>query len=136
MGGLLIEQALVNAHNNPKYTSIKNATKGLAFFATPHDGGEWKRVTLGKLTAKIAISAGFQKGDNVVEVLHKGSIFTDVLKEHWRHQLLEYDIVSFWGARDNVSSRGNGYLSVLIPHGRLFQWKVRDSDYLETVRMW
>ncbi|KAK1762400.1 hypothetical protein QBC33DRAFT_623724 [Phialemonium atrogriseum] len=102
MGGLLIEQALVNAHNNPKYTSIKNATRGLAFFATPHDGGEWKRVTMGKLTANIAISAGFQKGDNLVEVLHKGSIFTDVLKEHWRHQLLEYDIVSFWGARDNI----------------------------------
>ncbi len=26
LGGLLIEQALVNAHNNPKYTHIRNAT--------------------------------------------------------------------------------------------------------------
>lgn len=26
LGGLLIEQALVNAHNNPKYLEIKNAT--------------------------------------------------------------------------------------------------------------
>ena len=33
MGGLLIKQALINAHNNPKYTSIKDATTRLAFFA-------------------------------------------------------------------------------------------------------
>jgi hypothetical protein len=26
LGGLLIEQALINAHNNPKYTHIKNST--------------------------------------------------------------------------------------------------------------
>jgi len=36
MGRLLIKQALINAHNNLKYTLIKNATKGLAFFATLH----------------------------------------------------------------------------------------------------
>ncbi len=36
MGGLLIKQALINVHNNPKYTPIKDVTTGLAFFATPH----------------------------------------------------------------------------------------------------
>ncbi|PVH72159.1 hypothetical protein DL98DRAFT_539475 [Cadophora sp. DSE1049] len=41
MGGLLIKQASINAHNNPKYTPIKDATTGLAFFATPHHGGDW-----------------------------------------------------------------------------------------------
>jgi hypothetical protein len=40
ISGLLIKQALINAHNNPKYTSIKDATTGLAFFATPHNGGD------------------------------------------------------------------------------------------------
>jgi alpha-beta hydrolase superfamily lysophospholipase len=38
IGGLLIKQALINAHNNPKYTPIKNATTGLAFFATLYYG--------------------------------------------------------------------------------------------------
>jgi hypothetical protein len=42
IGGLLIKQALVNAHNNRKFTPIKDATKGLAFFATPHNGMNWK----------------------------------------------------------------------------------------------
>jgi hypothetical protein len=53
--------------------------------------------------AKIAMAAGFQKGDNVLETLKDGSIFSDIMQEHWRHQLLKYDIISFWGVLDNVS---------------------------------
>lgn len=111
MGGLLVKQALINAHSNPKYTSIKTATSGLVFFATPHNGGDWKLVTLGTLASKIATTAGFQKGDDVVEVLKSGSMFSAIMNEHWRHQLLEYDIVSFWGALDTVSLaiRGTKY---------------------------
>lgn len=103
MGGLLIKQALINAHNNPKYTSIKEATTGLAFFATPHHGGNQMFVSLGSVVAKIATTAGFQKGDDVLETLKNGSIFSEIMQEHWRHQLLKYDIISFWGATDKVS---------------------------------
>jgi triacylglycerol esterase/lipase EstA (alpha/beta hydrolase family) len=103
MGGFLVKQALINAHNNPKYTPIKTATSGLAFFATPHNGGDWKLVSLGALASTIARKSGFQKGDDIIEVLKSGSIFSDIMQEHWRHQLLEYDIVSFWGALDYVS---------------------------------
>ncbi|KAH8910260.1 hypothetical protein BR93DRAFT_470807 [Coniochaeta sp. PMI_546] len=102
VGGLLVKQALINAHNNPKYTPIKAATSGLAFFATPHDSEDWKLVSLGTMAAKIATTAGFQKGDDVMKVLKCGSMFADILQEHWRHQLLDYDIVSFWGAFDDV----------------------------------
>lgn len=105
MGGLLIKQALINAHNNPKYTPIKDATKGLAFFATPHNGGDTMLVSLGGVTAKIATAVGFQKGDDVLETLKEGSIFSDIMHEHWRHQLLEYDIISFWGALDGIVPR-------------------------------
>lgn len=105
MGGLLIKQALINAHNNRKYASVKNATSGLVFFATPHNGGDWKLVSLGGITSKIAATAGFQKGDDIMEVLKSGSMFSDIMHEHWRQQLLEYDIVSFWGAQDGVSNQ-------------------------------
>jgi hypothetical protein len=104
MGGLLVKQALINAHNNPKYTPTKIATSALAFWATPHNGGDWKLVSLGGLAAKVAIAAGFQKGDDVLETLKNGSIFSDIMQEHWRHQLLQYDIISFWGGLDNVSN--------------------------------
>jgi triacylglycerol esterase/lipase EstA (alpha/beta hydrolase family) len=103
MGGLLIKQALINAHNNPKYTPIKDATTGLAFFATPHRGGDWKLVSLGGVVAKIATAVGFQKGDDVLETLKNGSIFSEIMQEQWRHQLLHYHIISFWGGLDKVS---------------------------------
>jgi len=105
IGGLLIKQALINAHNNPKYTPIKDATTGLAFFATPHQGGDAMLVSLGSLVIKIATTVGFQKGDDVLETLKSGSIFSEIMQEQWRHQLLKYDIISFWGALDNVSRR-------------------------------
>lgn len=102
MGGLLIKQALINAHNNPKYTPIKDATTGLAFFATPHNGGDRMLVSLGGMVAKIATALGFQKGDDVLETLKSGSIFSEIMQQHWRHQLLKYDFISFWGAVDEV----------------------------------
>lgn len=103
MGGLLIEQALINAHNNPKYTSIKDATSGISFFATPHLGGDRRLVDLGNVAAKVATKAGFSKGESVMETLKRGSVFSEILQEHWRHQLLSYNLVSFWGAHDSVS---------------------------------
>ncbi|KAI6086287.1 hypothetical protein F4821DRAFT_238882 [Hypoxylon rubiginosum] len=107
MGGLLIKQALINAHNSPDphYKSIKEATSGLIFFATPHNGGDQMLVTLGGLAAKMAKSLGFRKGDNLVKVLESGNMFSDIMSEHFRHQLLAYDIVSFWGASDDIVSR-------------------------------
>jgi triacylglycerol esterase/lipase EstA (alpha/beta hydrolase family) len=102
MGGLLIKQALINAHNNPKYTPIKDATTGLAFFATPHNGGDRMLVSLGGMVAKIATALGFQKGDDVLETLKSGSIFSEIMQQHWRHQLLKYEFISFWGAVDEV----------------------------------
>lgn len=103
MGGLLVKQALINAHNNPKHIPVKDATVGIAFFATPHHGGDRMLVSLGGLAAKIAIGLGFKKGDNVLETLKDGGIFSDFMGEHWRHQLEKYQIVSFWGALDGVS---------------------------------
>lgn len=102
MGGLLIKQALINAHNNPKYTPIKDATTGLAFFATPYNGGDRMLVRLGGMVAKIATALGFQKGDDVLETLKSGSIFSEIIQQHWRHQLLKYEFILFWGAVDEV----------------------------------
>ncbi|KAF7173966.1 hypothetical protein CNMCM6106_008069 [Aspergillus hiratsukae] len=105
LGGLLIKQALINAHNNEKYTPIKDATVGLAFFATPHDGADETLVKLGNAAAKLAESLGFRKGDNILETLKSGSIFTDIMQDNWRHQLPNYDIRSFWGTLDDIVPR-------------------------------
>ncbi|KAF7168290.1 hypothetical protein CNMCM6106_003531 [Aspergillus hiratsukae] len=107
LGGLLIKQALINAHNNARFTPIKDATVGLAFFATPHKGGEQMLVKMGNIAAKVAISLGFKAGGNIVKTLESESIFTDLMDEHWRHQLLNYNIRSFWGTRDRIVPRAS-----------------------------
>ncbi len=38
MSRLLIKQALINAHNNPKYMPIRDTTIRLTFFTTLHHG--------------------------------------------------------------------------------------------------
>ncbi len=137
MGGLLIKQALINAHNNPKYASIKDSTKGLAFFATPHNGGDWRLVTLGGVVVKIATAVGFQKGDDVVETLKDESIFSVIMQDHWRHQLFNYNIISFWGALDNVSlgsSKNLAYMLITSRY-RLCQGRVQGLGYRVTKRI-
>ena len=70
---------------------------------TLYNGGDSVRVGLGCVAVNIATTLGFQKGDDLLEVLRKGSMFSENMQEQWRHQLLEYDIVSFWGTLDHVS---------------------------------
>jgi hypothetical protein len=74
---------------------------------TPHSGGDWRLVSLGSLAAKLAMQAGFKKGEGVMERLEQGSIFSEIMDEHWRHQLERYNLVSFWGARDGVNRLGS-----------------------------
>ena len=96
LGGILIKQALVNAHSNTRYTPIKQASSGLVFFGTPHAGGKDALVSIGKLSARVATSILQNPSKDVMEALTKGSLFSDVLQESWRHQLNLYKIVSFY----------------------------------------
>lgn len=96
LGGILIKQALVNAHNNVRYKPLKDATTGLVFFGTPHAGGKDALVTMGKIASRVATKVLRNPSKDVMEALQKGSQFSDVLQEGWRHQLNLYKIVSFY----------------------------------------
>ncbi|KAI8721955.1 NACHT domain-containing protein [Fusarium sp. LHS14.1] len=140
LGGLLIKQSLINAHNNEKYEDIKDVTQGLAFFATPHDGGKQSLVNIGKIAAKIALELGFQRGDNILETLKSGSMFSDLMHEHWRHRLLQYPIVSFWGAFDTVVPRESTSFGLpgkhVASHGGVckFGTSLQDRDNFKLVQ--
>jgi hypothetical protein len=105
IGGLLIKQALINAHKNPLYTPIKDSTIGLVFFATPHHatGADWRSASLEWVVAKIAAAVGFKKGSDVFETLKSGKIFSEIMRESRSDLWLQYDTISFWGALDQVS---------------------------------
>ncbi|KAM7192624.1 hypothetical protein V8F33_008235 [Rhypophila sp. PSN 637] len=101
MGGLLIKQVLVNASIDPFYRPIANATTGIAFFGTPHRGARKLLVSLGGFASRVASRFRFQRGrGDVIKTLEAGGLFEDLLQEQWKPHLLRYDIVSFWGSKD------------------------------------
>ncbi|KAH9206067.1 hypothetical protein DL95DRAFT_397161 [Leptodontidium sp. 2 PMI_412] len=113
LGGILIKQALINGHNNPKYKDIKQATFGLVFFGTPHAGpaNDFK-VKFGKACVKIAQSMPWKVPNDIMEALKKRSLFSEVLSEHWRHQLEQYQIISFYEGVGNVVPRHSAVLGL------------------------
>ncbi|KAN0102725.1 hypothetical protein V8E51_011038 [Hyaloscypha variabilis] len=106
LGGILIKQALINAQNNLKYKDIKQATFGLMFFGTPHSGPtDDLKVKFGKACVGIAQSMPWKVSNDIMEALKKGSLFSDILSEHWRHQLEQYQIISFYEGVGNLVPR-------------------------------
>jgi hypothetical protein len=59
-------------------------------------------VKLGAIAAKVAGWLGLQPSDSIVEVLKEASLFADVLKQSFRHQLERFKIVSFWEGEGSV----------------------------------
>lgn len=84
----------MNAKEDPKYNSIRNATSGLVFFGTPHRGA--KAVELGKIAARVAkfVSKGNASND-LLDCLEHNSLFTRQMSDRFRHQLEDYRVVSF-----------------------------------------
>jgi hypothetical protein len=52
LGGLIVKAALLAASKNPKFSSIKEATRGICFFGTPHRGNE-EDTSLESLIANV-----------------------------------------------------------------------------------
>ncbi|KAH1628040.1 hypothetical protein KXX21_000232 [Aspergillus fumigatus] len=94
LGGLVIKQALLNAHEDPKYTAIRLATCGLVFFGTPHRGA--KGVEVGKIAAAVArfVSKGHASNE-LLDCLEYNSLFTRQMSSRFSHQLEDYRVVSF-----------------------------------------
>ncbi|KAK4861847.1 hypothetical protein LT330_003882 [Penicillium expansum] len=114
LGGLVIKQALLNAKEDPKYTSIRSATSGLVFFGTPHRGA--KAVELGKIAARVArfVSKGHASND-LLNSLEHNSLFTRQMTDRFRHQLEDYRVVSFIEGKEvQIGGIGPASISHLV----------------------
>ena len=60
-------------------------------------------VKLASVAAHIASFLRMQPENDVPEAIRDGSLYTDILKEHWRQRLLDFDLISFWEADEKVS---------------------------------
>ncbi len=121
-------QALVNAHNNTDYTSIRSSTVGLVFFGTPHGGGNTTLVGLGSAAAKVATALHIQPRNHIVETLKSGSLFSDLHREHWRQQLESYKIVSFWEGIGNVVPKSSATFGLPGEREAIVELNANHSD--------
>ncbi len=86
-------QALVSAKLDETYSSIRDATYGIAFFGTPHQGGNGAK--LGQIAATIAGAFLRNPKNTFLEALKKDSLFANDLIKDFRHQLEDYYVLSF-----------------------------------------
>lgn len=128
LGGLLNKEALVLARNSSTYEPIFKATSGLAFFATPHEGGKTTLVSLGRIFQSIARSVNLKKGDKILDTVRRDSMFSDMLQETWRHQLKRYHILSFWGSNDGIVVRDSATFGLGEDIEHIVQLKGGHSD--------
>ncbi|SLM35073.1 P-loop containing nucleoside triphosphate hydrolase [Lasallia pustulata] len=94
LGGIVIKRALVEAKLDDSYKSIREATYGIAFFGTPHQGGNFAK--LGDIAASIIRGVLRNPSSTFMEALKKDSLFSDTLVGDFRHQLEDYHVLSFF----------------------------------------
>ena len=90
-------QALVCAKLDNTYEEIRAATYGIAFFGTPHQGGN--HAHLGDIASSIARTVLRNPKSTFIEALKRDSLFADSLTQLFRHQLEDYSILSFFETR-------------------------------------
>jgi hypothetical protein len=110
--------------------------RGLAFFGTPHAGGNDTLVSFGRSCAAIVNTVMRSAPNDLMEAVSSGSLYTDILQESWRHQLNDYRIISFYEGSGNVSCAI--FYDILPPKAyslyRLFRVSLLSSICLEMSR--
>lgn len=85
---------MVEAKKDELYDSIRIATYGIAFFATPHRGGNFTKF--GDVAASIARACLRNPRNTFIESLKKDSLLNDELEADFRHQSEDFQFLSFY----------------------------------------
>jgi hypothetical protein len=77
-----------------QYTSICEHTAGIVFFGTPHRGSD--KAAYGKILTNVASTVMRKPSSKLVSALESNSDTLARLTSEFRHQLPQYQIVSFY----------------------------------------
>jgi hypothetical protein len=100
-------QALLQARLEPRYKAIHDATLGILFFGTPHQGSD--KATYGKVLATVAQKLSLRPSSRLVEALESNSDVLLHLTADFKFQLPQYRIVSFYEQRPLASLVGRTF---------------------------
>lgn len=106
LGGLVVKQALTEAKKVDYYSTIRSSTYGIAFFGTPHLGGN--HAALGEILCNIVNFASRKTGNKLVRDLEKSSQFLAKLNEDFKHQKEDFYFVNF------QESKSYGKLGLIV----------------------
>ncbi|KAI9828117.1 MAG: hypothetical protein M1832_003644 [Thelocarpon impressellum] len=104
LGGIVVKRALVSAKLNSTYRPTCSATRGIAFFGTPHNGG--RHAKLGDVAAYIARGVLGNPPNTLMAALKEDSLVGDYLRDDFRHQVEDYHVLSFYETRPYSWSLG------------------------------
>jgi hypothetical protein len=79
------------------YGRLKDNTLGIAFFGTPHRGGNG--ASIGKIAARIVTSLNGEAENTLLNTLTKDSSVLDNITSAFRAQLEDYRFISFFETR-------------------------------------
>ncbi|KAI9886848.1 MAG: hypothetical protein M1823_001347 [Watsoniomyces obsoletus] len=97
LGGLVVKQALLNARDNPVFTTMLQDTYGFMFFGVPHRGAGGLGHSAGELGARVARFVSGGRADNeLLDCLKRNSLFTRDAADRFSHQLEGYHVVSYF----------------------------------------
>ena len=94
LGGIVVKQALVWAHVDSQYQSIKDHTIGIAFLGTPHRGSS--KASYGKVLANVATTLTRQPTSRLMNTLRSNSDPLMRLTSEFKFQALNFHILSFY----------------------------------------
>jgi triacylglycerol esterase/lipase EstA (alpha/beta hydrolase family) len=94
LGGIVVKRALVEARLDGTYESILKATYGMAFFGTPHRGSTFAK--LGDVAVSVVRSVLNNPKNTFMDSLKEDLLFSDTTVDDFRHQVENYQILSFY----------------------------------------
>lgn len=87
-------KALAWAHVEAQYSRIKDSTKGIVFFGTPHRGSD--KATYGSILANVATTMMRKPSSKLINALKTNSDDLEELTARFRFQAPDYQILTFY----------------------------------------
>ena len=106
LGGIIVKQALVWAHRDPRYKLIKDHTLGIVFFGTPHQGSG--KANYGKILANVAAGVMHKPKSRLVHALQSNSDTLMKLTSEFKYEADNIKIMTFY------ETKPMGILSSLV----------------------
>ena len=94
LGGIIVKQALVWAHTEPRYQTIKDHTLGIVFFGTPHRGSD--KANYGKTLANVATGVMHKPRSKLISALQSNSDTLMKLTAEFKFRAPDMAIMTFY----------------------------------------